>query len=59
MVRNVNQEDQGQENASDCSPPFSQVLPDGDDSLLRMKILEKLDTEDVRDVLKGLHTGPL
>lgn len=58
-MRNVNQEDQGQENVADCSPPFSQALPDGDDSLLRMKILEKLDTEDVRDVLKGLHTGPL
>ncbi len=59
MVRNINQENQRQEQVADCSPPFSQVLPDGDDSLLRMKILEKLKTEDVRDVLEGLRAGPL
>lgn len=41
------------------SPPFGQRLPDGDYSLLRAKILAKLDDEDVRDALSGLNARPL
>jgi len=59
MVRNINQEDQRQDSVTDCLPPSSQDQPDDDDSLLRLKILEKLESEDVRDVLKGLRAGPL
>lgn len=49
----------GHEKGSDRSPPFGQRVSDGDYSLLRAKILAKLDDEDVRDALAGLNTRPL
>jgi len=48
-----------QKRETDCSPPFSQPCPDGDYSLLRAKILAKLDDEDVRDALADIGSRPL
>ena len=59
MVRNAVNEKKGHEKAADCSPPFGQHMPDGDYSLLRAKILAKLDDEDIRDALAGLNARPL
>ncbi|HOP66679.1 MAG TPA: hypothetical protein PLM96_03265 [Methanoregulaceae archaeon] len=44
----------GDEKATDRSPPFDQALIDRDHSLLRAKILAKLDDEDVRTALTRL-----
>jgi hypothetical protein len=49
----------GQKEDTGCSPPFSQTLLDGDYSLLRAKILAKLDDEDVRAALVQLGLRPL
>ncbi|MCU0631429.1 MAG: hypothetical protein MUC66_00435 [Methanolinea sp.] len=59
MVRKAITEKTGHEEASDRSPPFGQHMPDGDYSLLRAKILAKLDDEDVRDALTSLNARPL
>jgi hypothetical protein len=42
-----------------CSPPFSRDWPACDYSLLRAKILARLDDEDIRDALPDLGTRPL
>ncbi|MDI9633566.1 MAG: hypothetical protein QFX32_05860 [Methanolinea sp.] len=41
------------------SPPFGQAIQEDGRAILRAKLLEKLEEEDVRDVLKRLRAGPL
>jgi len=59
MVRDAIMEKTGHVKTPDRSPPFGQDMPDGDYSLLRAKILAKLDDEDIRDALAGLNSRPL
>ncbi|MBP7119772.1 MAG: hypothetical protein WC502_00890 [Methanolinea sp.] len=59
MAREVTMEKKGRDEDSGRSPPFGQRTLDGDYSLLRAKILAKLDDEDVRDALAGLNARPL